>query len=192
MNKRKRIVSSTVRNNFVLSPLGRFISRTLHLLARCHALRALSQLPISRRCIKIRSPANDKPPMIINGRYTTRDTKNCGHEQTRRERSTRTGTVATRLVRGARILDRLQGRVILRHEWLSLKSSFQYRDRATRGSPAQVHTRTCACCSFPFPSSHLLLTIPLQIGAISREETIRDRLLQLVTSRTDRLRSQFH
>lgn len=65
-----------------------------------------------------------------------------GHEQTRRERSTRP-------VRGARILDRLQGRVILRYEWLSLKSSSRYRDRATRGSPNRTGATfdtTCARC----------------------------------------------
>lgn len=90
--------------------------------------------------------------------------------QQRRERE----RLAQHAARGARILARLQGRVILHYEWLSLKASSQYRDRAASYRCIRL---LCACvCSSPssrcsLPSIHIF---PLATGMISgakREES---------------------
>lgn len=91
--------------------------------------------------------------------------------QQRRERE----RLAQHAERGARILAKLQGRVILHYdEWLSLKASSQYRDRAASYRCIRLSVRACVLLhllAVPFlPSIFFLLPSRDDLGSQARRK----------------------
>lgn len=98
---------------------------------------------------------------------------------TQRRRERERERVAQHAGRGARILARLQGRVILHYEWLSLKASSQYRDRAASYRCIRLSVRACVplhLLAVPFLPSTFFHHLPPRDHHLGEEKKVRSRV----------------